>query len=70
MKLRAIVHDVPADDGGGYWAEVPALPGCASQGESWDELLANIQEAIEGWLEAADDSRSEANGNRVVEIAV
>lgn len=48
MKLRAIAHDVMPEDGGGYWAEVPALPGCASQGDSWDELLANTRAAIEG----------------------
>jgi len=36
---------------GGYWAEVPALPGCVSQGETREELQANIQEAIAGYLE-------------------
>jgi predicted RNase H-like HicB family nuclease len=47
MKLRAIVHDA---EEGGYWAEVPAIPGCATQGETMDELLANLREAIEGCL--------------------
>jgi predicted RNase H-like HicB family nuclease len=69
MKLRAIVHDVPPEEGGGYWAEVPALPGCASQGDSWDELLANVMEAVEGWLQAANDIGSDVDG-RAVEIAV
>ncbi len=36
---------------GGFWAEVPALPGCASQGETMDELLANMREAIQAWLD-------------------
>jgi predicted RNase H-like HicB family nuclease len=70
MKLRAIVHDVLPEDGGGYWAEVPALSGCASQGDTWDELMANIHEAIEGWLQAADETRADTDGYRVVEIAV
>jgi predicted RNase H-like HicB family nuclease len=35
---------------GGFWAEVPAIPGCATQGETMDELLCNLHEAIEGWL--------------------
>jgi predicted RNase H-like HicB family nuclease len=47
MNIKAIVHE---EDGGGYWAEVPAIPGCATQGETIDELLANLREAIEGCL--------------------
>jgi predicted RNase H-like HicB family nuclease len=47
MKLRAIVHEA---EEGGYWAEVPAIPGCATQGDTMDELLANLHEAIEGAL--------------------
>ena len=35
---------------GGYWAEVPAIPGCATEGDSWDELISNLHEAIEGCL--------------------
>lgn len=45
MKLKIIVH--PAEEGG-YWAEVPALPGCFSEGETREEVLANIHEAAEG----------------------
>ncbi len=52
MKLRAIVH--PAEEGG-YWAEVPALPGCMTQGETREELLHNVCEAVEGWLAAGDE---------------
>ncbi|MFA5614895.1 MAG: type II toxin-antitoxin system HicB family antitoxin [Methanoculleus sp.] len=37
---------------GGLWAEVPALPGCYSQGETIEETLENIREAIEGHMEA------------------
>jgi predicted RNase H-like HicB family nuclease len=47
MKLKVIVHNA---EEGGYWAEVPALPGCATQGETFEELLENIYEAVEGYL--------------------
>ena len=50
MKLKVLIH--PAEEGG-YWAEVPALLGCVSEGETLDETLANIREAAEGWLEVA-----------------
>ena len=47
MKLKVIVHQ--EDDG--YWAEVPALTGCFTQADTFPELLQNLYEAIEGWLE-------------------
>jgi predicted RNase H-like HicB family nuclease len=47
MKIKIIVHEA---EEGGYWAEVPAIPGCASQGDTIDELLRNVHEAIEGCL--------------------
>jgi len=48
-KYTVILH--PAEEGG-YWSEVPTLPGCYSQGETVEETLANIREAIETHLEA------------------
>jgi predicted RNase H-like HicB family nuclease len=48
MKIKAIIH--PAEEGG-YWAEVPALPGCITEGNSMDEIVDNLQDAIQGWLE-------------------
>ena len=47
MKIKIIVHEA---EEGGFWAEVPAIPGCATQGETMDELLRNLREAIEGCL--------------------
>ena len=47
MKLKVIIHEA---EEGGYWAEVPSIPGCATQGETFDELLRNIYEAVEGCL--------------------
>ena len=47
MKLQVVIHEV---EEGGYWAEVPAIPGCATQGETIEELLQNLHEAVEGCL--------------------
>ncbi|HEV3417988.1 MAG TPA: type II toxin-antitoxin system HicB family antitoxin [Pirellulales bacterium] len=52
MKLRVVLH--PAEEGG-FWAEIPALPGCISEGDSYNEALENIREAAEGWLAVARD---------------
>jgi predicted RNase H-like HicB family nuclease len=54
LKIKVIVHEA---EEGGYWAEVPAIPGCATQGETMEELLANVQEAIEGCLSVDQPSR-------------
>lgn len=53
MQIKAIIH--PAEEGG-YWAEVPALPGCITEGETMEEVLDNLQDAIAGWLEVANNS--------------
>jgi predicted RNase H-like HicB family nuclease len=52
MKLQIVLE--PSDEGG-YTAYVPALPGCISEGNSRDEALSNIREAIELYLEPVDD---------------
>lgn len=51
MKIRAIIH--PAEEGG-YWAEVPALPGCITEGDTMEEVMANLKDSIEGWLDVAN----------------
>ncbi len=67
MKLKIIVHEEEQ----GYWAEVPAIPGCASQGDTMEELLQNIQEAIEGCLTVDMETVGRMNEHtRVMEIAV
>ena len=67
MKIKVVVHQA---EEGGYWAEVPAIPGCASQGESIDELLANIREAVEGCLSADVPNTPATGSDQVLEIAV
>jgi predicted RNase H-like HicB family nuclease len=66
MKLRAIIHKA---EEGGFWAEVPALPGCVTQGETTEELELNLHEAIEGWL-AAGEAGFDGTPDQVLEVAV
>ena len=40
---------------GGYWAEFPSLPGCGTQGETFEDLISNLYEAVEGYLEARQE---------------
>ncbi len=67
MKIKVVVHEA---EEGGFWAEVPAIPGCATQGETFEELLHNLYEAIEGCL-SVDVAPAQLTGDgRVLEIAV
>ncbi len=67
MKFKVVVHEA---EEGGYWAEVPAIPGCATQGETFEELLENLYEAIEGCLSVDIDTAQITEKSRVMEIAV
>lgn len=66
MTLKAIIHEA---EEGGFWAEVPALPGCFTQGETLAELEENLHEAIQGWLLAAEQE-TENSSERILEVAV
>ena len=65
MKLQAVIHNA---EEGGYWAEVPALPGCVTQAETREELEANLREAVEGWLEAGESRVDKAED--ILELAI
>lgn len=67
MTLKAIVHNA---EEGGYWAEVPSLPGCMTQGETLDEIRANLREAIELWLSVGESSLQLATDDHVMELAL
>lgn len=67
MKLKVVVHEA---EEGGYWAEVPSIPGCATQGETFDELLVNIYEAVEGCLSVDVQDILVSEKDKVMEIAV
>jgi predicted RNase H-like HicB family nuclease len=66
MKIKVVVHEA---EEGGYWGEVPALPGCASQGETIDELMVNLHQAVEGYL-SADVELERQDGEQVLELAL
>ena len=67
MKLKVIIHEA---EEGGFWAEVPSIPGCATQGETFDELLKNIYEAVEGCLSVDLKDVPLKKKDRILEIAV
>lgn len=67
MKLKVVIHEA---EEGGYWAEVPAIPGCATQGETFDELLENLYEAVEGCLSVDLAHLQIGPSAKVMEIAV
>jgi predicted RNase H-like HicB family nuclease len=67
MKLTVVIHEA---EEGGFWAEIPAIPGCAAQGDSFDELLSNIYEAIEAYLSIDLKYIPISECTRIMEIAV
>jgi predicted RNase H-like HicB family nuclease len=67
VKIKVVVHEA---EEGGFWAEVPAIPGCATQGETMDELLRNVHEAIEGCLSVDVDQPRPDDKRRILEIAL
>jgi predicted RNase H-like HicB family nuclease len=67
MKVSVIVHEA---EEGGYWAEVPSIPGCSSQGETYDELIVNLREAIEGCLSVDLQSIQMSDTDKLLEVAV
>ncbi len=67
MKFKVVIHEA---EEGGFWAEVPAIQGCVTQGETFEELLKNLYEAIEGCL-SVDILNIEISANdKIMEIAV
>jgi predicted RNase H-like HicB family nuclease len=67
VKIKVVVHQA---EEGGYWAEVPAIPGCATQGDTFEELLSNLYEAVEGCLSVDIKEPSDKGPARVLEIAI
>ena len=67
MKIKVVVHEA---EEGGYWAEVPAIPGCATQGDTLEELMKNLQEAVAGCLSVEVEEPKRTDKDRVLEIVV
>jgi predicted RNase H-like HicB family nuclease len=56
MTITAVIHEA---EEGGFWAEVPGLPGCMTQGDTLEEVKVALEEAVAGWLEASGDMARE-----------
>lgn len=67
MKVKVVIHKA---EEGGYWAEVPAIPGCATQGETFEELLTNLYEAVQGCLSVDVKEAQSIPGDQVLDIVV
>jgi predicted RNase H-like HicB family nuclease len=67
LKIKIIIHEA---EEGGFWAEVPAIPGCATEGETFEELLQNLYEAIEGCLSVDIESIETNERDKIMEIAI
>jgi predicted RNase H-like HicB family nuclease len=68
QNYAVVIHEDPE---GGFWAEVPALPGCYSEGETVDELKHNIREAIAGVVEVLREQGQEPHSNiQILDVAV
>ena len=67
MKIKVIIHQA---EEGGYWAEVPAIPGCFTQGDSWEELIQNIYEAVEVCLSVDVEKTKIELSDKVLDVAI
>jgi len=67
MKIRVVLE---ASEEGGYTVYVPSLPGCISEGETEEEALVNIKEAIELYLEPVEDELFISESKRIKEVVV
>ncbi len=67
MKVSVVIHEA---EEGGFWAEVPAIPGCATQGDTFEELLENLYEAVEGCLSIDVQEIATGQKDKVLQIVV
>ena len=67
MKLKTVIHKA---EEGGYWAEIPAIPGCVTQGDTFEELLQNIYEAVEACLSVDVEGCKVKEDDQLLEIMV
>jgi predicted RNase H-like HicB family nuclease len=66
MEYTVVLHKA---EEGGYWAEVPALDGCFSQGETVEESMANIKEAIESHITALQEEGRQIPGDQIMIVS-
>ena len=65
VKIKIVVHEA---EEGGFWAEVPAIRGCATQGDSMEDLMQNLHEAIEGYLSVEVAPPEPGGAERMLEL--
>ena len=67
MKIKVIIHQA---EEGGYWAEVPAILGCLTQGDSWEELIKNIYEVVEACLSVDVEKIKIKPSDKILDVAI
>lgn len=67
MKIKVVFHK---EEEGGYWVEVPSLPGCLSQGDTKEEAETNIKDAIKLWFEVTEGEIEQQEDSEIVEIEI
>jgi predicted RNase H-like HicB family nuclease len=67
MKIKVVLESA---EEGGYTAYVPSLPGCISEGDTFDEAMKNIKEALELYLEPDEDELFDFQGAQIAEVAI
>lgn len=67
MRFQVVIEQ---DETGYYVAEVPALPGCVSQGKTMKEAKENIKEAMTGWIEVMNDKAKQRQHRSVIEVSL
>lgn len=69
MQLTAVIHKCAAPETG-YWAEVPSLPGCVTEGETLAEVQKMIREAVSLWLDSQNTIAERQNSGRLESVCV
>lgn len=67
MKVKVIIHNA---EEGGYWAEIPAIEGCMTQGDTWEELMQNIYEAVEVCMSVDIERKEVSEKDKIFEVIV
>jgi len=67
MKLKVVIHQA---EEGGFWAEVPAIEGCMTQGDTWEELMQNIYEAVEACMSVDVEEKELSAQDKIFEVIV
>ncbi len=67
IPIQALIYSA---EEGGFWAKVPSLPGCATEGDTMEELKANLREAVECWLGVGAEVRADPDDGSPIEVLI